>query len=46
MAEGLNAQPVAAEFPAHANEEQTREKPMRRIHPTDHEYDGPEDRSL
>ncbi|MGD8621389.1 MAG: citryl-CoA lyase, partial [Anaerolineales bacterium] len=31
---------------AHVYEEQTRERPMRRIHPTDHSYDGPEDRSL
>ena len=27
---------------AHIYEEQTRMKPMRKIHPTDHEYDGPE----
>ena len=27
-------------FVAHAYEEMTRERPMRRIHPTDHEYDG------
>lgn len=26
---------------AHIHEEQTRERPMRPIHPTDHEYDGP-----
>lgn len=26
---------------AHIHEEQTRERPMRRIHPTDHSYDGP-----
>jgi succinyl-CoA synthetase alpha subunit len=26
---------------AHVFEEATREKPMRRIHPSDHEYDGP-----
>lgn len=26
---------------AHIHEEQTREQPMRRIHPTDHTYDGP-----
>lgn len=26
---------------AHVYEEATRERPMRRIHPTDHEYDGP-----
>jgi citrate synthase len=31
---------------AHVYEEQTRERPMRRIHPTDHSYDGPEPRSL
>lgn len=27
---------------AHTHEEMTRQRPMRRIHPTDHEYDGPE----
>jgi citrate synthase len=26
---------------AHIYEEKTRERPMRRIHPSDHEYDGP-----
>ncbi len=26
---------------AHVHEEMTRERPMRAIHPTDHEYDGP-----
>jgi citryl-CoA lyase len=31
---------------AQAYEEQSRERPMRRIHPTDHVYDGPEARSL
>ncbi len=31
---------------AHAYEEQTRFKPMRAIHPKDHEYDGPDDRSI
>jgi citrate synthase len=31
---------------AHVYEEQTRERPMRRIHPTDHSYDGPAERSL
>lgn len=31
---------------AQAYEEMTRMKPMRRIHPTDHGYDGPDDRSL
>ncbi len=31
---------------AHIQEEWARQKPMRKIHPTDHEYDGPPDRSL
>jgi citrate synthase len=31
---------------AQVHEEQTRERPMRRIHPTDNVYDGPEARSL
>jgi citrate synthase len=31
---------------AQVHEEITRERPMRRIHPTDFEYDGPESRSL
>ncbi len=31
---------------AHAHEEMTRQRPMRRIHPTDHEYSGPEPREL
>lgn len=31
---------------AHYHEEIERERPMRRIHPTKHEYDGPEDRSV
>jgi citrate synthase len=31
---------------AQVHEEITRERPMRRIHPTDFEYDGPENRSL
>jgi citrate synthase len=31
---------------AQVYEEQTRERPMRRIHPTDHTYDGPSDRSM
>jgi citrate synthase len=31
---------------AHVHEEQTRERPMRVIHPTDHAYDGPESRNL
>jgi citrate synthase len=30
----------------HIYEEQTRERPMRHVHPTDHEYDGPEARHL
>ena len=31
---------------AHIHEEKTRMRPMRRIHPTDHEYDGPPERIL
>ncbi len=31
---------------AHIYEEQTRYKPMRKIHPADHEYDGPAERHL
>jgi len=31
---------------AHVYEEQTRQRPMRRIHPTDHSYDGPPPRAL
>ncbi|MFQ5921631.1 MAG: citryl-CoA lyase [Anaerolineales bacterium] len=31
---------------AQAYEEQSRERPMRRIHPSDHTYDGPDARSL
>ena len=31
---------------AHVYEEQTRQRPMRRIHPTDHDYDGPPARDL
>jgi len=31
---------------AHIYEEQKRYKPMRKIHPTDHEYDGPKERHL
>lgn len=31
---------------AHAHEEMTHQRPMRRIHPTDHEYDGPAAREL
>ncbi|MCZ7542036.1 MAG: citryl-CoA lyase [Anaerolineae bacterium] len=31
---------------AHVHEEQTRERPMRRIHPSDHVYDGPAAREL
>lgn len=31
---------------AHIFEEQTKMKPMRKIHPTDHKYVGPEDRHL
>ncbi len=31
---------------AHIQEERTRMKPMRKIHPSDFEYDGPEDREV
>ncbi len=31
---------------AHIHEEQTRERPMRRIHPSNHTYDGPSPRDL
>ena len=31
---------------AHVHEEQTRQRPMRRIDPTKHEYDGPAPRSI
>ncbi len=31
---------------AHVHEEQSRERPMRRVHPTDHVYDGPDPRAL
>jgi citrate synthase len=31
---------------AHAHEEMTQQRPMRRIHPADHEYDGPAPRKL
>jgi len=31
---------------AHIFEEQSNQKPMRKIHPTDHNYKGPEDRTL
>ncbi len=31
---------------AHVHEEMTQQRPMRRIHPTDHEYDGPPPRDL
>jgi citrate synthase len=31
---------------AHIHEEKTRYKPMRKIHPTDVEYDGPENQQL
>jgi citrate synthase len=31
---------------AQAHEEMTRQQPMRRIHPSDHEYDGPASREL
>jgi len=38
---GLFAISRVAGLVAHVTEEQTRERPMRRIHPTAHEYDGP-----
>jgi citrate synthase len=31
---------------AHIQEERQRQRPMRKIHPTAHEYDGPSERSL
>jgi citrate synthase len=31
---------------AHAHEEMSRQRPMRRVHPTDHGYDGPAPREL
>jgi citrate synthase len=31
---------------AHISEEKSRMRPMRRIHPTDHSYDGPQDREV
>ena len=31
---------------AHIHEEKSRMRPMRRIHPTDHAYDGPDDREV
>jgi citrate synthase len=31
---------------AHIHEEKDRMRPMRRIHPTDHSYDGPDDREV
>ena len=41
MGNGLFAISRMAGLVAHVTEEQTRERPMRRIHPTAHEYDGP-----
>lgn len=46
-AELANAFFIMARVPglvAHIHEEQTRQRPMRRIHPTDHSYDGPQPR--
>ena len=43
MGNGLFAIARMAGLVAHVTEEQTRERPMRRIHPTAHEYDGPEE---
>jgi citrate synthase len=48
-AELANAFFIMARVPglvAHAHEEQSRMRPMRRIHPTDHAYDGPPARDL
>jgi citrate synthase len=47
--QGMNAFFMIARVPglvAHALEEQSREKPMRQIDPTDHAYDGPAARAL
>ncbi len=47
--EGFNCIFMIARTPglvAHVIEEQTREKPMRRIDPVNHGYDGPPPRSL
>lgn len=47
--ETANAFFIIARVPglvAHVHEEQTRERPMRAIHPSDHIYDGPPARSL
>ena len=41
MGNGLFAIARVAGLVAHVTEEQARERPMRRIHPTAHEYDGP-----
>ncbi|MFC2158003.1 citryl-CoA lyase [Acidobacteriota bacterium] len=38
--------PRVAGLVAHIQEEKTRMKPMRKIHPQDFKYDGPEDREL
>ncbi len=43
---GLFMIPRCAGLIAHVREEQTREKPMRRIDPVNHAYDGPAARSL
>jgi len=46
LGNGLFAISRAAGLVAHVYEEQTRQRPMRRIDPVAHEYDGPEERSL
>lgn len=48
MPELANAFFMMARVPgliAHIHEEQTRQRPVRPIHPTDHDYDGPENAS-
>jgi citrate synthase len=46
MGNGLFAIARAVGLTAHVFDEITRQRPMRRISPTDHEYDGPPEREL
>jgi len=46
MGNGLFAIARTVGLTAHVFDEITRQRPMRRISPTDHEYDGPPERSL
>ena len=46
MGNGLFAISRVVGLVAHVYEEQTRMRPMRRISPTEHEYEGPEERTL